>query len=48
LNPNLIKIIPNAKKTTFTTEYSSDKVKTTPKEELKEIISKYNLIPKKF
>ena len=41
-------IIPNAKKTTLTTEYSSDKVKITSKEELKEIISKYNLIPKKF
>ena len=40
--------IPNAKKTTLTTEYSSDKVKITSKEELKEIISKYNLIPKKF
>ena len=42
------KYIPNAKKTTLTTEYSSDKVKITSKEELKEIISKYNLIPKKF
>ena len=40
--------IPNAKKTTLTTEYSSDKVKITSKEELKEIISKYNLIPNKF
>ena len=40
--------IPNAKKTTLTTEYSSDKVKITSKEELKEIIIKYNLIPNKF
>ena len=48
LNPNLTKTIPNAKKTTFTTEYSSDKVKTTPKEELKQIFIEQNLIPKKF
>jgi len=40
--------IPNAKKTTLTTEYSSDKVKITSKGELKEILIKYNLIPKKF
>ena len=40
--------IPNAKKTTLTTEYSSDKVKITSKEELKEIIIKQNLIPKNF
>ena len=40
--------IPNAKKTTFTTEYSSDKVKITPKEELKQIFIEQNLIPKKF
>ena len=40
--------IPNAKKTTLTGEYSSDKVKTTPKEELKEIFIKQNLIPKSF
>jgi len=48
LNPNLTKTIPNAKKTTFTTEYSSDKVKITPKEELKQIFIEQNLIPKKF
>jgi len=48
LNPNLTETIPNAKKTTFTTEYSSDKVKTTPKEELKQIFIEQNLIPKKF
>jgi len=40
--------IPNAKKTTLTGEYSSDKVKTTPKEELKQIFIEQNLIPKKF
>ena len=48
LNPNLTETIPNAKKTTFTTEYSSDKVKTTSKEELKQIFIEQNLIPKKF
>ena len=48
LNPNLIKSIPNAKKTTLTTEYSSDKVKTASKEELKQIFSEQNLIPKSF
>jgi UDP-N-acetylglucosamine 4,6-dehydratase/UDP-glucose 4-epimerase len=42
------KKIPNAKKTTLTGEYSSDKVKITPKEELKEIFIKQNLIPKSF
>ena len=40
--------IPNAKETTLTTAYSSDKVKTASKEELKEILIKQNLIPKKF
>ena len=40
--------MPNAKKTTLTAEYSSDKVKTTPKEELKQIFIEQNLIPKKF
>ena len=40
--------IPNAKKTTLTTGYSSDKVKTTSKEELKKILIKQNLIPKSF
>jgi UDP-N-acetylglucosamine 4,6-dehydratase/UDP-glucose 4-epimerase len=40
--------IPNTKKTTLTEEYSSDKVKITPKEELKEILIKQNLIPKNF
>ncbi len=40
--------IPNAKKTTLTTGYSSDKVKTSTKEELKEILIKQNLIPKKL
>ena len=48
LNPNLIKTIPNAKKTILTTEYSSDKVKTASKEELKQIFSEQNLIPKSF
>ena len=42
------KNIPNAKKTTLTAEYSSDKVKTISKEELKEILTKQNLIPKNF
>jgi len=40
--------IPNAKKTTLTEKYSSDKVKTVSKEELKEILTKQNLIPKNF
>ena len=40
--------IPNVKKTSLSTEYSSDKVKITSKEELKEILIKQNLIPKKF
>jgi hypothetical protein len=40
--------IPNAKKTTLTAAYSSDKVKMVPKEELKEILIKQNLIPKNF
>ena len=40
--------IPNTKKTSLTTGYSSDKVKTTSKEELKEILIKQNLIPKNF
>ena len=40
--------IQNAKKTTLTTEYSSDKVKTASKEELKQILTKQNLIPKSF
>ncbi len=40
--------IPNAKKTTLTTGYSSDKVKTSTKDELKEILIKQNLIPKKL
>ena len=40
--------IPNAKKTTLTTGYSSDKVKTATKEDLKKIFIKQNLIPKKF
>ena len=40
--------IPNAKKTTLTRDYSSDKVKPSSKEELKEILIKQNLIPKSF
>jgi FlaA1/EpsC-like NDP-sugar epimerase len=40
--------IPGAKKTTLTMEYSSDKVQATPKEELKEILIKQNLVPKNF
>ena len=40
--------VPNAKKTTLTTGYSSDKVKTSTKEELKEILIKQNLIPNKL
>ena len=48
LTPDDSETIPNAKKTTLTTEYSSDKVQSTPKEELKEIIIKQNLIPKNF
>ena len=42
------KNIPNSKKTTITAEYSSDKVKTISKEELKENLSKQNFIPKSF
>jgi len=48
LTKDQVKNIPNAKKTTLTTEYSSDKVKTTSKEELKKILIKQNLIPKSF
>ena len=48
LNPNPVKTIPNANKTTLTTAYSSDKVKLTPKEELKQIFIEQNLIPKNF
>ena len=40
--------VPNTKKTTLTTGYSSDKVKTATKEELKEILIKQNLIPNKL
>ena len=40
--------IPNVKKTTLTAEYSSDNVKIVSKAELKEILIKQNLIPKKF
>jgi len=40
--------MPNAKKTTLTAEYSSDKVEATSKEKLKEILIKQNLIPKSF
>jgi len=42
------KRIPNAKKTSLSAEYSSDKVKISSKEELKEILIKQNLIPKSF
>ena len=38
--------LPNSKKVTSITEYSSDKVKLVSKKELKEIIIKQNLIPK--
>jgi len=38
--------IPSSKKVTSITEYSSDKVKLVSKKELKEIITKQNLIPK--
>jgi len=38
--------IPNSKKAALTTGYSSDKVKLVSKKELKEIITKQNLIPK--
>jgi len=38
--------IPNSNKAALTTEYSSDKVKLVSKKELKEIITKQNLIPK--
>ena len=48
LTPDDSETIPNAKKTTLTTEYSSDKVQSTPKEELKEILIKQNLIPNKL
>ena len=48
LTPDDSETIPGAKKTTLSEEYSSDKVKITPKEELKEIFNKQNLIPKNF
>ena len=48
LTPDDSETIPGAKKTMLTTEYSSDKVQATPKEELKEILIKQNLIPKNF
>jgi len=48
LTPDDSETIPGAKKTTLTTEYSSDKVKTISKEELKEILTKQNLTPKNF
>ena len=41
-------IIPNAKKTTLTSEYSSDMVKTVSQEELKKILVNQKLIPKNF
>jgi len=40
--------ISNAKKTTLTSEYSSDKVKPTSQEKLKKILVEQNLIPKSF
>ena len=40
--------IPNAKKTTLTSEYSSDKVKPASQEQLKKILVEQNLIPKSF
>jgi len=40
--------IPNAKKTSLTSGYSSDKVKPSSKEELKKILIDQNLIPKNF
>jgi FlaA1/EpsC-like NDP-sugar epimerase len=43
-----LQTIPNAKKTTLTSEYSSDKVKPTSQEELKKILVEQNLIPKSF
>ena len=48
LTPDDSETIPGAKKTTLSEEYSSDKVKITPKDELKEILIKQNLIPKNF
>ena len=48
LTPDDSETIPDAKKTTLSEEYSSDKVKITSKEELKEIFNKQNLIPKNF
>ena len=42
LTKDHLKKIPNAKKTTLTGEYSSDKVKITPKEELKQIFIEQN------
>ena len=41
-------IIPNSKKTTLTSEYSSDMVKTLSQEELKKIFVNQKLIPKNF
>ena len=41
-------IISNAKKTTLTSEYSSDKVKPASQEQLKKILVEQNLIPKSF
>jgi UDP-N-acetylglucosamine 4,6-dehydratase/UDP-glucose 4-epimerase len=48
LTPDDSETIPGAKKTTLSEEYSSDKVKITPKDKLKEILIKQNLIPKNF
>lgn len=44
LAKNPFESIPNSKKTSLTAQYSSDKVRKVSKEELKEILSKQNLI----
>ena len=48
LTPDDSETIPNAKKTTLTSEYSSDKVKPVSQEELKKILINQNLIPKNY
>ena len=48
LSKNNMEAIPNSKKTTLTSEYSSDKVKPASQEELKKILINKNLIPKNY
>ena len=46
LSKNNVETIPNSKKTTLISEYSSDKVKPASQEDLKKILINQNLIPK--